>query len=88
MAAATPETASRSRATAFRYRSAYSASQSCAHGAVGEPDELANNVVLGEVPSAFPTDLGLDLHDQALAVDEHSIAVEDHEVEGVHPFIV
>lgn len=91
-------TASTCRASAaVRYRSVYSVSQSSASSSPTSSESRARMAssdsptnsrmtsLLGQCPPSFLADLGFELHDQAFAVDQHAVAIEDDQIEAAHP---
>jgi len=50
----------------------------------GATHEALDDVGLGQWPAEVREDLGFRPDGQALAVDEHTVTVEDHEVEAGH----
>src|SRR5699024_1655213 len=62
--------------------------QSDAHIEIGQADELPDDIVLGQRPSPFLEDLRFELHDDSFAVDQHTVAIEDHEIESGHVAMV
>lgn len=49
-----------------------------------EPDEALDDLGLAERPAEVGEELALESDGDALAVDEHTVTVNDHEVETSH----